>query len=140
MHMTHTARHGDQSVLEYLVAFVSSDDGAEVVGADDATTMRNKLKTSALDCVRKIVASSIPYHSLSDFATSGCYGNPKMESMLMAKVLHSILQGLQYPVAKKRCTSSQLDVAHDRGVFVVFFCEEFDKFFVGLGRQRYFAP
>ena len=139
MHMTHSSG-GKQTVLEYLVAFVSSDDGAGVVGGDeDAKIMRSKLTTSALNCIQKIISSSIPCHSLSDFASSGCYGNPKMESMLMAQVLESVLRGLKYHpfAARKQSTSMWPDIARDRKVFAVFFCDDFDTFFVGKPAEAF---
>ena len=120
-------------MFEYLLAFVASDDGAGVVGDEDAKSTRSKLTTSALNCIQKIISSSIPYHSLSDFASSGCYGNPKMESMLMARVLESVLRALKYhPFAsRKQPASSWPDIARDRNIFAVFFCDDFDKFFAG---------
>ena len=132
MHLTHVERETGTSLLEYFVTFVSSTDDSIAAGADDAEAML-ELKTSAFECVRKIVSSSIPYHSLSDFATSGCYGNPKMDSMLTARVLQSILTALNWPAAHTWAHHARGDLTIARLVLQVYFdgSEEADAFFVG---------
>ena len=122
MHMAHPESTYGVSVLEYLVAFASKEHGAAAAMIGDAETVL-ELKTSALECIRKIVSSSIPYNSLSDFATSGCYGNLKMQSMLTSKVLDSILRALRWPPSQAR----------PRSALEVFFGkdEDAEAFFVG---------
>ena len=127
MHMTQVERDTGQSLLEYLVKFVSIEDFSTAAGSDDADANVG-MQTSALECIRKIVASSIPYHSLSDFPTVGCYGNPKMDSMLTPKVLQSILSALGFSGLEHR---ARFDLDIERKVLEAFFndCEEATAFF-----------
>jgi hypothetical protein len=102
MQITHVERETGVSLLQYLVRFVCSKGlpAATYTAADGADIMQQMI-TSALKCIKSIVSSSIPYNSLRDFPNSGCYGDPKMGSMLTAKVLQSILIAVQAETASE---------------------------------------
>jgi hypothetical protein len=84
MQLTSTERETGLSFFQYLVQLVSNDSSSTAGEHDD-------MLAASLHCIGKIVSCSIPYHSLSDFPSCGCYADPKMESMLTANVLRSIL-------------------------------------------------
>ncbi len=94
MHLTHEGHETKESVLEFLVKFVTSSFAS--LAEDDPEIMASapELQARALKCISQIVSCSISYHSLSDFSTSGCYGSPKMRSLLTANVLACILRAL----------------------------------------------
>lgn len=120
MQITHVERETGASLLQYLVRFVCSKGLPAATGADGADIMQQMI-TSALKCIKSIVSSSIPYNSLRDFPNSGCYGDPKMGSMLTAKVLQSILIAVQAETASElfeflknpenHCDSADIDAA-----------------------------
>jgi hypothetical protein len=94
MHLTHAGHETKESVLEYLVKLVTSS--FAWLDEEDPEIMASapELQARALKCIAQIVSCSISYHSLSDFSTSGCYGSPKMRSLLTANVLACILRAL----------------------------------------------
>jgi hypothetical protein len=100
MHMSHVEKRTGESLLQFLVKFICSQSvppGAGQSGSHDIQL----ILASATRLIKSIVSSSIPYASLSDFPHTGCYGNPKMESMLSLKVLHSILVAVQADAASE---------------------------------------
>ncbi len=99
MQIAHVERETGESLLRYLVKFISSGPSS-AAGADAAASIPD-IAACALRCVKSAVSCSIPYHSLSDFPNSGCYGSPKMDSMLTAKVLQNILIAIQDEVASE---------------------------------------
>jgi hypothetical protein len=99
MQLTHDERETGESLLKYLVKFCSSGSSA-AAGADGSSDVA-EIVASALTCIKSIVSCSIPYRSLGNFANSGCYGSPKMNSMLTARVLQSILVAIEDEVASE---------------------------------------
>jgi hypothetical protein len=100
MHMSHVERQTGESLLKFIVKFISrqnSQPGAMHSSLHDI----DDILASADRCIRCIVSSSIPYESLSDFPHTGCYGSPKMESMLSANVLYSIFSAIQSEAASE---------------------------------------
>ena len=132
MHLTHAPQSVQlggkdgkpkKSFLQYLVNFVSSSVFWTEYDAPSVT----KLQALALRCIAQILSGSISYHSLSDFPTSGCYGSPKMDSLLTANVLSSILIALDY-----QPSGQYVSLEHK---VVQAFCEDSDQaaeFFVGM--------
>jgi hypothetical protein len=94
MHLTHAGHETKQSVLEYLVKFVTSSFAWLDKHDPEIMASAPELQARALQCISQIVSCSISYHSLSDFPTSGCYSSPKMRSLLTANVLARILNAL----------------------------------------------
>lgn len=94
MQITHVERETGESVLQYLVKFVSSE-GVSAAAEDDAAASIPDIIAAAVRCIKSVVACSIPYRSLSDFPDCGCYGSPKMGSMMTAKVLQSIVIAIE---------------------------------------------
>jgi hypothetical protein len=92
MHLTDIGEKTKESLLQYLVKFVSLPDPCD----DDVASVPD-MQLLALKWIEQVVSGSLSYHSLSDFSTSGCYGSPKMGSLLTANVLESILKALGYP-------------------------------------------
>jgi hypothetical protein len=100
MQITHVERETSESLLQYLVQFVCSKSFAAATQTDGADLIQHMI-ASALKYIKSVVSSSIPYHSLRDFPNSGCYGDPKMGSMLTANVLQSILIAVQADTASE---------------------------------------
>ncbi len=125
MHMTHVERETGDSFLQFLVKFICSQSPLES-DRQGSSSRAEDIAASAVLCVRSIVSCSIPYHSLSDFPSSGCYGSPKMDSMLSAKVLQSILTAVHEDAASESFASLQDTSNHvDPAASTVFLTQRF---------------
>ena len=106
MQITHVERETGESLLQYLVKFVSSGGSSAAADAHSAASVAD-IVAAALSCIKSAVACSIPYRSLSDFPDIGCYGSPKMGSMLTGKVLHSIVTAIEDELTSECVAHSQ---------------------------------
>ena len=125
MHVTYVERETGDSFLQFLVRFICSQSLLES-DKQGSSSRAEDITASAVLCLRSIVSCSIPYHSLSDFPTSGCYGSPKMGSMLSAKVLQSILTAVHEDAASESFASLQDESNHvDPAASSVFLTQRF---------------
>jgi hypothetical protein len=106
MQITDVERETGESLLQYLVKFVSSGESSAPLDADAVASVAD-IKAAALSCIKSAVACSIPYRSLSDFPDVGCYGSPKMGSMLTCNVLHSIVTAIEDELTSEVVAHSQ---------------------------------